>query len=200
MDAPLPHYTYTDLEKFDPNKRWELIDGIPYAMSSPTLAHQLLVGELYLALRQHFKKGPCKVILAPFDVKISDHNVVQPDLLVSCTDRLQFHYHEGAPELAIEVLSQSTLRHDRVRKLNLYARSGVQEYWMVTPHPLLIEVLGNTGEGFLVRGSFTQDDKLRSFVFPELTIDLAQLLAALPPQPPIEGEVRETAPVYATTP
>lgn len=195
MDNPAPQrFTYKDLDNFDPDKRWELIDGIPYGPSGASLLHQAIVGELYLALRNQFGRGPCKVVLAPFDVKFSEMDVVQPDILVSCSDKLGFRFQDGPPELVIEVLSPSTLRHDKLRKLNLYANMGVPEYWLVTPHPLLIEVLENREGLFLTRGVYGAEHCLRSSVFPDLSVDLEAVAEALPPQPPIEDEVMETVP------
>ena len=144
MDHPKPQrFTYSELDNFDPQKRWELIDGIPYCMAGASLLHQAVLGELHVSLKLHFRGGTCRVILAPFEVKFSEYDVVQPDLLVSCNDRLGHRFQEGSPELVVEILSPSTLRHDKLRKLNLYAKEGVPEYWIVTPHPLLIEVLQN---------------------------------------------------------
>lgn len=194
--APLQRLSYADMDKLDPNQRWELIDGIAYAMSSPSLAHQEALGEFYVALRQHFKGGPCRVVLAPFDVKISDFDVVQPDLLVSCQNQLGMRYHRGAPDLVVEFLSEHSLRHDRVRKLNLYARAGVKEYWIVNPSPLMVEVLSNEGTGFMTRGAYSDEHVLQSFRFPELRINLAEIAAVLPP-PEFPDGVGEPVPVYA---
>lgn len=103
MDAPLPQrYTYADREEWDARTRWELIDGYPYAMSSPNSIHQSILGELFVALKAHFRG---KVMLAPFDVKFTEYDVVQPDMLVSCGDRLGYAFHDGAPDLVIEILS-----------------------------------------------------------------------------------------------
>lgn len=122
--------------------------------------------------------------------------MVQPDLLVVCDPaQLKRTHVEGAPRLVIEILSKSTGRHDRVRKLNLYAKSGVAEYWMVTPHPPLIEVLKNVDGSFMFVGTFTEKHVLRSAVFPQLALDLSKVFADLPPQPPIE-EVTEATPEY----
>ncbi len=197
MDVPLPRtFTYRDLESFDPDKRWELIDGVPCAMAGASLLHQSVVGELYVALKLHFKGSPCNVVLAPFDVKLSETNVVQPDLLVSCNDRLGQQFQEGAPDLVIEVLSISTLRHDRLRKWNLYARERVPEYWLVTPHPLMVEVLQSQEGFYLTKGVYAAEHTVRSPRFPELELDLATVCEGLPPQPPIPGEVRESVPAY----
>lgn len=198
MDAPrADRFTYADLERFDPQKRWELIDGVPYCMAGASLLHQALVGELHFVLRRYFGGGPCRVVLSPFDVKFSEQDVVQPDLLVSCNERLGSRYQQGPPDLVVEILSPSSLRHDRLRKLNLYAREGVPEYWLVTPHPLLVEVLQNQEGAFLTHGVYGAEHTLCSARFPELRLDLTAVAQALPPQPPIPDEVRETAPSYA---
>jgi Uma2 family endonuclease len=191
MEMPLPRFTYSDLERWDDDTRWELIDGVAYAMSAPSLMHQSILGELYMALRTHFKGSSCRTILAPFDVKFSERDVVQPDLLVSCGNRLKAKFHLGAPDLAVEILSPSTLRHDRIRKLRLYARTGVSEYWLVTQHPFLIEVLENVGGAFVTRGAYSENDVVRSPRFPELALSMAELALDLPPQDPIVDEVRE---------
>ena len=86
----------------------------------------------------------------------------------------------GAPDLVIEILSRGTQRVDRLRKLNLYARHGVQEYWLVTPFPFLIEVLRHREGLFEVAAVYSEAHTLRSFRFPDLQLDLAAIHAALP--------------------
>lgn len=195
MDSPLPRFTYSDLQGLDSDTNWELIDGIPYAMAGASWLHQAIVGELFVALKLQFKGGKCQVLFAPFDVKFSELDVVQPDLLVSCSNRLHRQFHEGAPDLVVEILSPSTQRHDRIRKLNLYARAGVPEYWLVHQHPFFIEVLQNQSGVFAHRGGY--DKMLLSQQFPELKLDLDEIRANLPEQPPIVDEVREgRPPVY----
>ena len=95
--------------------------------------------------------------------------------------------------LVVEIVSPSTQRHDRLRKLSLYAHSGVAEYWLVTPHPFLVEVLRNVNGSFSIAQVCNEHDTLKSPAFPDLSLDLAELFAQLPPQPPIE-EVRESTP------
>lgn len=171
--------SYSDLQAKDDDTRWELIDGVAYAMSSPTLRHQNILSELLMALRTHFRKGPCKVVPAPFDVKLSDHDVVQPDLIVSCSDRLGQAYHDGPPDLVIEILSPSSLRHDRIRKLGVYAKYGVPEYWLVTPEPFMVEILTYQGSSFIVHSAYSEEDCLLSPGFPDLRVDLTELVARL---------------------
>ena len=135
-------YTYADYCTWDDGERWELIDGVPYAMSpAPRPRHQSLVGEIYGQLRDYLKGKPsCKAFIAPFDVRLDaageDDTVVQPDITVIC-DRTKIDDKgcNGAPDLVIEVLSSSpdSSRRDRLIKFNLYQRAGVREYWIVDP-------------------------------------------------------------------
>jgi Uma2 family endonuclease len=124
-------------EKTD--QRFEFIDGKAFRMYSSSEIHQLTIGNLYVVLYNFLKGKKCRVYLSPFDIfmgsRKSDRNVVQPDLMVIC-DRQGFNEkgnYEGAPAITIEILSPSNRSHDLVRKMDLYLRSGVQEYWVVDP-------------------------------------------------------------------
>lgn len=191
--------TFEDYRSWPDESRCELIDGQPYAMSSPSSLHQVLSTSLVLALTPFFRGRGCQLFHAPMDVKLSENDVVQPDLLVACDPKqIQATHIEGAPRLVVEILSPSTLRHDRVRKLNLYARAGVAEYWLITPHPFMVEVMRLGNGMFATAGSYTETGRLCSCEFPELELDLSELYATLPPQPPID-EVREGLPPYVYT-
>lgn len=188
--------TFEDYRSWPDESRCELIDGDPYAMSSPSSLHQELLTSLVLALTPFFRGRGCRLFPAPMDVKLSEHDVVQPDLLVVFDlKQIQATHIEGPPRLVVEILSTSTLRHDRVRKLNLYARAGVAEYWLITPHPFMVEVMRLDNGMFATAGSYTEAGRLGSPEFPDLELDLSELYATLPPQPPID-EVREVPPPY----
>ena len=189
-------YLWTDVQHFDEDQRWELIDGYPFAMSSPLTVHQVISMQLTASLLPLLRGGPCRLLAAPMDVKLSERDLVQPDLLVVC-DPSQFQrtHIEGAPRVGVEILSDSSLRHDRLRKMNLYARAGVSEYWIVTPHLPMVEVFSNQNGHFVVAGSYTESDMLRSPAFPDWALELAPVFENLPPQPLID-EVREATPEY----
>lgn len=192
--------TFADYQSWEDEQRWELIDGQPYAMSSPSSLHQMLSIAFTVRLAPYFSGAPCRLLYAPLDVKLSDYDVVQPDLLVVCdAGQIRPTHVEGAPRLVIEILSPSTQRHDRVRKLNLYSAAGVGEYWLVTPHPFMVEVLHNVQGCFSNVGAYTENGQLRSPSFPQVQLDLNEIFQSLPPQPPLD-EVREGVPPYATTP
>ena len=151
--APLPQekrYSYADLLSWDDNTRYELYDGQPVALFSPTDVHQSILGELYLQLGNYLKGKKCKAYLSPFDVRLFEQEgdspedvdtVVQPDLMVVCDqNKVDRHGVHGAPDLVIEILSPASARYDRLVKFNLYQRAGVKEYWLVDPSSRTVSV------------------------------------------------------------
>ena len=129
-------YTYADYCAWPNDKRWELIDGKAYALAAPSLGHQRASGEVFRQLSNFLLGKPCQVFSAPCDVRLDadgdDGDVVQPDILVVCDSKKLEDGKSvvGAPDLIVEVLSPSTATHDLIRKLLLYQRSGVREYWV----------------------------------------------------------------------
>ena len=192
-------YTWDDYRAWDDGERWELIAGEPYCMSpAPTSRHQAIVTDLAAVLHRRLEGGPCRTFVSPIDVKLSRDDVVQPDVVVVC-DRSQIleTHVEGPPALVVEILSPSTQRHDRVRKLRLYARSGVREYWLVHPYPAVVEVLELGGDGYRIAGVYTEGETLHSPTFPDLVIDLRTIFTLPVPAEEQIDEVRESAPPYA---
>lgn len=186
--------TFADYQAWQGDERYEVIGGESFCMSSPTVLHQKLCANLSLALGIHFRGSPCDLFFAPLDVRLSDIDVVQPDLLVVCnSDQLKSNYVDGPPSLVIEVTSPSSLRHDRVRKFRLYAAYGVKEYWIFTPSPSMAEVHVLDDQGYRTHGVYSEKDTLLSPSFPELKLELESVF------PPVEiDEVHEVPPPYAT--
>jgi len=180
-------------------QRCEWIGGQLFAMSpSPGSWHQQIAGELYVALKSFLRHKPCRVFIAPLDVRLSADDIVQPDLLVVCdTQQIKSTHIAGPPALVIEILSPATLQHDRLRKVNLYARCGIQEYWLVTTYPGLVEVLALVDGSYRIAGTYAPEDTLRSKVLPGLELPLEPIFAF-----PLEGGeppeyVREASSLYA---
>ncbi len=193
-------FSWDDYRSWDDGRRWELIGGEPFCMSpAPSSQHQEIVGRLFVQLFQHFQGRSCEPIVSPIDVKLSTEDVVQPDIVVICDRSQVLDTHvEGPPHLAIEVLSPSSHRHDRVRKLRLYAAFGVREYWLVQPYPSVIEVLQLVGSDYRIAGAYTDDEILHSPTFPELALDLSEIFQLQIPAEEQIDEIRESAPPYAT--
>lgn len=130
--------TVADIEALPEGKRAELIDGEMFMMASPMFTHQDLLMWISVRIAQYIaeKGGPCEVVPAPFAVYIAndEHNYVEPDVVVICDrDKLDERGCHGAPDWAVEIVSPSSKYMDYVRKLALYQRTGVREYWLVDP-------------------------------------------------------------------
>ena len=154
MKKEMESYNYADYCEWDDNGRWELIEGVPYAMApAPNRRHQEIVGILHVELFNFLKGKMCQVFVSPFDVRLNadqeDDTVVQPDLLVICDpEKLDDKGCKGAPDLIIEILSPATAKYDRLVKFNQYQKARVKEYWMVDPETETVQVcvLGDRGQ------------------------------------------------------
>ena len=132
------HYTVQDIRALPDEIRVELIDGVIYDMTAPRPIHQDLLFELALEFRKcvDASGSDCKVRLAPFDVRLlsDDRNMFQPDIFITCDEsKNNGEFYDGAPELAVEILSPSTRRKDFIVKAPSYQKAGVREYWIVDP-------------------------------------------------------------------
>lgn len=177
MEALSKIYTWDDYLKLSDEERCEIIGGRLFAMSpGPGTRHQLISMRLSAQLYGQVKGSGCEILAAPSDLKISDHDVVQPDLMVVCNkDQLHEKYVEGPPSLVVEILSPSTQAHDRVRKLRLYSQAGVGEYWLIQPDLGILEILHLRGPDYSVALTCTGEDAFRSPTFPDWSLDLGEL-------------------------
>ena len=152
------YHTYADYCAWPDDVRYELIDGVAYLMApAPTLDHQDVAGEIYFQLRQALADQPCRVFIAPVDVRLPKADeadaridtVVQPDVLVVCDPaKLDRRGVRGAPDLVVEVLSPGTASHDHRLKRRAYERAGVREYWLVHPIDRMITIYRLEEDGF----------------------------------------------------
>lgn len=149
--------TYDDFLQFpDDGKRHEVIDGEHYVTPSPNLRHQRVVGRLYLSIGNYLEAYPGvgQLFLAPLDVVLSYHDVVEPDLLFVAGDQSSIMTEkniQGPPALVVEVLSKGTRKKDAQIKRRLFERTGVREYWLVDPELDLVQVLRPSDARKLVR-------------------------------------------------
>mgnify|MGYP006427103699 CR=1 FL=1 len=144
-------YTYADYLRWRLEERIELIRGKILKMSpAPSRRHQEIAFCLTGIFWNTFRKSPCRVFPAPFDVRLPKraaeegeqaYTVVQPDLCVVCDlDKLDERGCEGAPDLVIEILSPGNSRREMRDKFEVYEESGVKEYWIVQPENSSVQV------------------------------------------------------------
>ena len=155
LPAEKTRYTFADVLSWDEDERIEIIDGEAFMMATPSRIHQEISGELFRQLANFLEGKQCRVYPAPFGVRLFARDgdgpedvdtLVEPDISVVCDrSKLDQHGCKGAPEMVIEILSPSTLRHDRLVKLNLYDLAGVLEYWIVDPQNRAVQVFRRDG-------------------------------------------------------
>jgi Uma2 family endonuclease len=184
MYAEKIRLTYEDYALIpDDGRRHEIIDGEEHVSPSPRTRHQRAVLRLALALSEHVEaQGLGEVFVAPFDVLLSDHDIVQPDVLFVSDTRLHIVDEEnckGAPDLVVEVLSEGTRRYDLVRKRALYERAGVAEYWVVDPGIDEVRVFRAEGGRYVPPAILSAEagDALSSPLLPGPGLSLVDLFA-----------------------
>jgi Uma2 family endonuclease len=137
-DDYLPHYSYGDYLEWE--GEWELIDGIPYAMSpAPIKKHQILIGMIFNALFQHAGECPECEVLIDTDWKVRSDTVLKPDVALVCHDSNP-KYISKTPEIIFEVISPSTAKKDEGLKYEIYEEEGVKYYVLVYPEDLVAKI------------------------------------------------------------
>ena len=163
---PTVKFTYEDYLNTPEDKRYELLDGELAVTPAPGELHQsvsILLGSKLFQFASENNLG--RVYHAPFDVVLSDLDVVQPDLLFVSNERggiITPENVQGAPDLIVEILSASTATRDTTFKRVLYARHGVGEYWMVDTEEKSITVLLPGERGLVVADVYGKGETLTS--------------------------------------
>jgi Uma2 family endonuclease len=180
-DLPTKRLTYEDYVLIPRDrKRHEIIDGKHYATTVPLVGHQDIVTRLIVRLGNYVEAHSVgEILTAPVDVLLSPHDIVKPDLLFISNERsaiVEEKNIQGAPDLVIEIHSNSSRRIDRGAKRRAYERWGVLEYWMLDPERKEAEVCERTAQGLLrQRALLSKEDVLTTPLLPGLEIPLAEI-------------------------
>lgn len=179
---PKVKFTYEDYLLFpDDGKRHELVDGEHAVTPAPSTKHQRVSINLATVLKNYLKQNRVGFVYpAPCDVVLSDLDVVQPDLLFVSTARLAIVTEksiQGAPDLIIEILSETTRKTDEIVKRKLYEHHGVREYWIVDPELETVKVYRMTEQGYVRAAEFAQEAGgiLTTPFLPGLQIPLSEI-------------------------
>lgn len=177
-------FTYEDYLLFpDDGRRHELIDGEHYVTPSPVTKHQRISRNLLGALYVFTHQQNCgHLFAAPMDVVLSDLDVVQPDLLFISNARASIITEkniQGAPDLVVEIVSESSRKTDEMIKRKLYERYRVPEYWIVDPELESVKIYRLSDNGFsrIAELSVEANDTLTSPLFPDWQLPLSQMFA-----------------------
>ena len=181
-------YSYADYLTWPEDERWEIIDGVPYMQAAPSRIHQEISVSLLIQFANCLQGTPCKVYHAPFcvrlDVEKSDNdikNVVEPDITIVCdSSKLDERGCKGSPDMIVEILSPSTGKKDKITKFNNYEKAGVKEYWILEPDQKLVSAFLLQSNGRFGRPEmYTDEDKIKVSIFPNLEIDLKSVFDKL---------------------
>jgi Uma2 family endonuclease len=173
-------FNYRDYRQLPDDQRYEIIDGELYMVKSNGSLHQVVLRNLESMVWPFVRDNQLgQVLFGPLDVILSEEDIVQPDLIFVSRERQEIiseHGCEGAPDLVVEVTSLATSKLDRQQKRELYAKYGVQEYWLVDPVARSIDQMELQGEKLSLKGSyFRKDERVTSQIIPELSLPVRQM-------------------------
>ena len=181
-----PLHVTSDSPNVRGSGQWACIDGVFYDMTpAPSFRHQDVAGGVYAQLRTKLRGKPCKPYVSLVDVLLLNEgrddgkarNVVQPGVLIVCDrSKIGDKAMRGAPDWALEVLSPSTSRKDQVKKLDLYERAGVREYWLLHPIERVLTVYTRIDDGHYGRPQVLEAIGTTALsILPEVLIDWAEI-------------------------
>lgn len=183
---PNGSYTYADYLLWQFEERVELLRGKIRKMAAPNRRHQGIATGLTRLFANALWKSPCKVYVAPFDVRLTRFSVaknkdvttvVQPDLCVICDPaKLDDRGCNGAPDLIIEILLPGNSRTEMKDKYELYQDAGVLEYWITDPTEKMIQVFKLNEEGrYIGLQPAVEGDLLTTPIIPNLQVDVTEV-------------------------
>lgn len=139
--------------------------------------HQRIVGHLYNKISNYIQdnNGKCEPFIAPFAVFLNsdDKTYVEPDISIICDkSKITEDGCNGTPDWIIEVVSQSSIRIDKLIKLLKYRSSGVKEYWIVDPMLKAVTVYNFETDDIY---EYTFSDKIKSILFKNFEFDFSMI-------------------------
>jgi Uma2 family endonuclease len=181
-------YSYADYLTWKFDQALEIIKCKIFKMAAPSSMHQRLSRKLTLALGNHFENHRCELFAAPFDVRLFDKKKllkankdiftnIQPDICIICDlKKIDKNGCLGAPNLMVEILSPGNSKCETKIKKELYAESGVREYWIVDPeHETVTRFNFNEECSTTSTDIFSSDDIMSFIIFPDFTLNVSEL-------------------------
>ena len=185
---------YVELEKQksgNKNTFYELINGRIYMMASPNMTHSDVSDFIEEEFKSYFSDKACIVKHAPVDLYLFDkrnlalfdspetecENLFVPDIMIICDkSKLKKKGVYGAPDLIVEIVSDSSYENDYLRKLNAYRIFGVREYWIVNPMKEKINLYDMSGKNLFIYDDYTFQSVVKSVIFDNMRIDFNRFI------------------------
>jgi Uma2 family endonuclease len=170
-----------DAIPYDEWNRYEIIEGELFVSCSPGLTHQMVLGNLFGSIVIFLKTNPIGTIVTNQGLILSNLSGVIPDLIffsreqrntIVKDDRLH-----GPPALVIEIVSpgSTNIRRDRIVKLQLYAKHGIPEYWVIDPQNLTVERYLNQGACLILEETLRDEQILSTSALPGWSCPLSEI-------------------------
>ena len=174
---PLTVHDFRELPEGPPY--YQLIEGDLYMSPPPNLFHQRVVLNIAFILRLYLEDHPAgEVIVSPSGVELSDLNAYLPDLYFVSNERASILTEQGAsgaPDLVVEILSPRTAKYDKGVKRDVYARTGVEEMWIVDPELKEVQVYRFAESAGTPVATLRGKQTLTTLLLPGLRIPLAKV-------------------------
>lgn len=183
MITKLKTLTIADWDQmpYGDGNRYEIIEGELFVSCSPGLTHQIVSDNLAFLIRSFLKTNPIGTVVSTPGLILSNFSGVIPDLVffrreqrdtIVIDDRLH-----GPPALLIEVLSpgSANIRRDRVTKLQLYAKHGVPEYWIVDPQNMILERYVDQESSLILLETLRYEDILSTTALPGFSCQMSEI-------------------------
>lgn len=179
LEKAKKQYTYEDYEKLPEGAPYQLIGGELVMTPSPVPYHQIISRRIEFELVKFVEERKLgEVIDAPMDVYLSETETYQPDIIFISNERLNIigdKKIEAAPDLVIEILSESTAYYDLKHKKRVYEKSGVKEYWIVDPMEKSIEVYENVNGEFKIFDQAMEKGRVNSKLLEGFGVELEKV-------------------------
>lgn len=167
--------TYKEYLEIDEETYSQLIEGEFIMSPAPTVIHQWTLRLLFKTFDKLLPMDECEIFFSPIDVILSESNVYQPDLIVIKNENKEIIKPKaiyGAPNLVVEILSPATAKLDRGKKMEVYSKSGVKEYWIMDTGNRIIEIYHNENKSMRLIQLADENDITESVEFPEIKIEM----------------------------
>jgi Uma2 family endonuclease len=160
------------------NRIIELSDRKLVIPPMPTNTHQMIIGNLFVALRIFLEQHSAGLVrVAPLPVRLWEGKIREPDVMVMLNEHLERVQHQywEAPDLVVEVLSPSTKKTDSEEKQREYASAGIREYWVVDPERRSVRVFWLDGEVYTLAAHATGNEQLESRLLQGFVLPIGEL-------------------------
>ena len=178
-------YTYAEYLLWKFEERVELLKGMLFKMSAPSIDHERISGRLFVKMYSYLEGKRCEAFSAPFDVVLKnpngeDNTVLQPDLCVVCDPEKLADGKRcyGAPDWVLEIVSPSNVEKELSKKMHIYEEAGVVEYWVLRPEEKELDIFVLQDNGYIGLKPRFAGEVVSPQKFPDLQINLSEIFSS----------------------